>query len=192
MGILCRQSKAQFIAVGTADRMKNATNFVSVENNIAEIKSILLFFDSCWWSAHCSWQSYNVLQRVDLNGVPFDIVCDVISYYEVNKSDYSDWIILPIANFDCYYGNTNSSKKWISKIPYTVLTREVSNGICRVKLNIWKNKIAPLEKQKNLQFQRGHSFAWKFAHSTRATHSTKIVMIKRNSILHRCHWLRQL
>ena len=26
--------------------MKNATNFVSVENNIAEIKSILLFFDT--------------------------------------------------------------------------------------------------------------------------------------------------
>ena len=34
------------IAAGTADRMKNVTDFSVIENNIAEIKSILLFFDS--------------------------------------------------------------------------------------------------------------------------------------------------
>lgn len=34
------------IAAGTADRMKTATDFSVIENNIAEIKSILLFFDS--------------------------------------------------------------------------------------------------------------------------------------------------
>ena len=34
------------IAAGTADRMKTATDFSVIENNIAEIKSILLFFDT--------------------------------------------------------------------------------------------------------------------------------------------------
>ena len=34
------------IAAGTADRMKIATDFVSVKNDIAEIQSILLFFDT--------------------------------------------------------------------------------------------------------------------------------------------------
>ncbi len=34
------------IAAGTADRMQTATDFSVIENNIAEIKSILLFFDS--------------------------------------------------------------------------------------------------------------------------------------------------
>lgn len=34
------------IAAGTADRMKNATDFSVIESNIAEIKSILLFFDT--------------------------------------------------------------------------------------------------------------------------------------------------
>ena len=34
------------IAAGTADRMKTATDFSVIENNIAEIKSILLFFNT--------------------------------------------------------------------------------------------------------------------------------------------------
>src|SRR5574344_902005 len=34
------------IAAGTADRMIIATDFSAIENNIAEIKSILLFFDT--------------------------------------------------------------------------------------------------------------------------------------------------
>jgi len=77
-----------------------------------------------------------VLQSLDLNGVPFDVVCDVVSYYEANKQPDSKWVVLPIANFDCYYGNTNFSKKWLSKIPDSVLKKDVSNGICRVKINI--------------------------------------------------------
>ncbi len=76
------------------------------------------------------------LQNLDLNGVAFDVVRDVVSYYEANKQPDSAWVVLPIANFDCYYGNTNFSKKWLSKIPDSVLIREVSNGVCRVKLNI--------------------------------------------------------
>ena len=81
-------------------------------------------------------EKYEVLQSIDLNGVPLEVVCDVVSFYEANKTDTGDWVVLPIANFDCYYGNTNFSKKWLSKIPDTILTREVSNGISRVKVNI--------------------------------------------------------
>lgn len=76
------------------------------------------------------------LQNLDFNGVPFDVMRDVVSYYEANKQPDSAWVVLPIANFDCYYGNTNFSKKWLSKIPYSVLIREISNGISRIKVNI--------------------------------------------------------
>ena len=65
-----------------------------------------------------------------------EVVCDVIAYCEANKPTDTDWVVLPIANFDCYYGNTNFSKKWLSKIPTAILSREVSNGVSRVKLNI--------------------------------------------------------
>ena len=78
----------------------------------------------------------NSIAALDLGGVPFEVVCDVIAYCEANKPTDTDWIVLPIANFDCYYGNTNFSKKWLSKIPVAVLSREVSNGVSRVKINI--------------------------------------------------------
>ena len=78
----------------------------------------------------------NVINAIDLGGVPFEVICDVIAYCEANKPTDTDWVVLPIANFDCYYGNTNFSKKWLSKIPATILSREVSNGVSRVKLNI--------------------------------------------------------
>ena len=78
----------------------------------------------------------NTINALDLCSVPFEVVCDVIAYCEANKPTDTDWVVLPIANFDCYYGNTNFSKKWLSKIPTTILSREVSNGVSRVKLNI--------------------------------------------------------
>ena len=78
----------------------------------------------------------NTINALDLCGVPFEVVCDVIAYCEANKPTDTDWVVLPIANFDCYYGNTNFSKKWLSKIPVAVLSREVSNGVSRVKINI--------------------------------------------------------
>jgi len=78
----------------------------------------------------------NTINALDLCSVPFEVVCDVIAYCEANKPTDTDWVVLPIANFDCYYGNTNFSKKWLSKIPTAILSREVSNGVSRVKLNI--------------------------------------------------------
>lgn len=77
-----------------------------------------------------------VLQNLDLNGVPFEVVGNVVAYYEVSKQPDSEWVVLPVANFDCYYGNTNFSKKWLSKIPDTILIRDVSSGISRIKVNI--------------------------------------------------------
>ena len=76
------------------------------------------------------------LENIDLNGVPYDVVSDVICFCISNKQNNTDWVHLPVSNFDCYYGNTNFSKKWLSKIPDTILEREVASGICRVKLKI--------------------------------------------------------
>ena len=76
------------------------------------------------------------IESIDLNGVPFDVVSDAICFCVANKRDNTDWVHLPVANFDCYYGNTNFSKKWLSKIPDTILGRELFSGVSRVKLNI--------------------------------------------------------
>lgn len=79
---------------------------------------------------------YDALKSLDLNTFPLEVVCDTVAYYEANKSNDSEWVVLPVASFDCYYGNTNFSKKWLAKIPDAVLTREVSSGVCRIKVNI--------------------------------------------------------
>lgn len=78
---------------------------------------------------------YDALKSLDLNTVPLEVICDTVAYYEANKSNDSEWVALPVASFDCYYGNTNFSKKWLAKIPDAVLTRKVCNGVCRIKVN---------------------------------------------------------
>jgi len=76
------------------------------------------------------------LKNIDLNSVPFNVISDVVCFYLANRREDTEWVQLPVANFDCYYGNTNFSKKYLSKIPETILMRETVLGVCRVKLNI--------------------------------------------------------
>ena len=76
------------------------------------------------------------LESIDLNDVPYDVVSEVVCFCIANKRENTEWVHLPVANFDCYYGNTNFSKKWLSKIPDTILERELASGVSRVKMRI--------------------------------------------------------
>ena len=59
------------------------------------------------------------------------------SEYRANRPEDSDWVVLPVASFDAYFGSTNFSHKWLVKIPDTILTREKQSfGVCRYKENI--------------------------------------------------------
>ena len=73
-------------------------------------------------------------ETIDTNGVPKDVVAELIRFYFANKQDDSDWVVLPVANFDAYFGNYNLSKKWLAKIPKSIICRENKHGICRYKL----------------------------------------------------------
>lgn len=83
-----------------------------------------------------SAQYKEILEKADLNFVPFEIVKDIVCFYLANRKKDTDWVQLPVANFDCYYGNSNFSKKYLSKIPKTIMERETVLGVCRIKLNI--------------------------------------------------------
>ena len=75
------------------------------------------------------------LKQTDLNDVPFGVVADVICFCLANQQDDSEWVVLPVGNFDAYYGNTYFSRKWLSRIPNTILERSPQkSGICRVRL----------------------------------------------------------
>ena len=84
------------------------------------------------------------IEAMDTNGVPKEVIVELIRYYLANKSDDTDWLVLPVANFDAYFGNNNLSKKWLAKIPRIILQREDKHGICRcfssISLIIEKSK----------------------------------------------------
>lgn len=73
------------------------------------------------------------LEATDTNGVPKEVVTELIRYYLANKQDDTEWVVLPVANFDAYFGNNNLSKKWLAKIPTSIICRENKHGICRYK-----------------------------------------------------------
>ena len=74
------------------------------------------------------------LEVTDTNGVPKEVIVELIRYYLANKSDDTDWVVLPVANFDAYYGNNNLSKKWLAKIPKSLIFKENRHGVCRYKV----------------------------------------------------------
>ena len=74
------------------------------------------------------------LETTDTNGVPKEVVAELIRYYLANKQDDTEWVVLPVANFDAYYGNNNLSKKWMARIPKSLIHRENRHGISRFKV----------------------------------------------------------
>ena len=66
--------------------------------------------------------------------VPIDVVELLATYYIANKPEDSDWVVLPVTNFDAYFGSTNFSRKWLNKIPGSLIVRQKQSfGVCRYK-----------------------------------------------------------
>ena len=75
------------------------------------------------------------LQNTDLNGVPLSVVEEVLRYYLANRREDTDWVVLPVASFDCFFGNTYFSRKYLRRIPDEILERSrQALGVCRVRL----------------------------------------------------------
>lgn len=67
-------------------------------------------------------------------GVPANVVCTLIQYYLANRPDDSTWVVLPVTNFDAYFGDTNFSKKHLPKIPPEIMERSNAFGISRYRI----------------------------------------------------------
>ena len=68
-------------------------------------------------------------------GVPTEVLRAIIAYYRANKPDDSDWVVLPVANFDAYFGNTSFSRKWLAKMPPKIIERQKQSfGVCRYRV----------------------------------------------------------
>jgi hypothetical protein len=79
----------------------------------------------------------DLLDGTNLNGLPRHVIEDVLKYYYANLSEATLWVVLPVESFDAYYGNTNFSKKWLSKLPKEIILREKSNhGVSRIRVSL--------------------------------------------------------
>ncbi len=76
----------------------------------------------------------DMLEGIDFSGVPRYAIEDVLKYYFANRTDASPWVVLPVENFDAYYGNTNFSRKWLSKLPKEIITREYHRDVSRIRI----------------------------------------------------------
>ena len=60
----------------------------------------------------------------------------LVKYFLVNKPIDNDKVVLPVTNFDAYFGNGTFSKKWLPKEFDSVIIRDPqSNGISRYMLH---------------------------------------------------------
>ena len=67
-------------------------------------------------------------------GVPTTVLPILAQYYIANRREDTDWVVLPVANFNAYFGTTSFEKKWLAAIPKDVLEREQYSGVCRFRM----------------------------------------------------------
>ena len=64
-----------------------------------------------------------------------EVLLTLLKYYVMNKQEDSPWVVLPVANFDAYFGTTAFSKKWLAKIPAGFMERQNQHfGVCRYRV----------------------------------------------------------
>lgn len=80
-------------------------------------------------------EQLQALSAVTPRGVPETVLPELVKYYLANKPEDSDWVVLPVTNFDAYFGTTSFSRKWLAKLPESVLMRENGFGVCRYRVS---------------------------------------------------------
>lgn len=63
-----------------------------------------------------------------------DIITTLAKYYLANKPEDSDWVILPVDNFNAYFGTTSFDRKWLPDFPKEIIVREDYAGLCRFRM----------------------------------------------------------
>ena len=74
------------------------------------------------------------LEQVRPEKMPSNVLPALVAYYLANRSEDGDWVVLPVTNFDCYFGNTNFGRKYLSQLPQEVIERGSSFGISRYRV----------------------------------------------------------
>lgn len=74
------------------------------------------------------------IEAVKPEKLPTGVIQALIAYYAANKPEDSDWVVLPVANFDCWFGDTNFGRKYLRQIPEEIIQRSSSFGVSRYRV----------------------------------------------------------
>lgn len=74
------------------------------------------------------------IEAVRPEKLPAEVIHTLIAYYTANRPEDSDWVVLPVVNFDCWFGDTNFGRKYLSQIPEEIIQRSSSFGISRYRV----------------------------------------------------------
>ena len=74
------------------------------------------------------------LEQVRPEKMPSNVLPTLVAYYLANRPEDSDWVVLPVTNFDCYFGNTNFGRKYLNLLPQEVIERSNSFGVSRYRV----------------------------------------------------------
>lgn len=58
------------------------------------------------------------------------------------------WVVLPVANFDAYFGGTSFSKKYLKAVPEAIILEDVVGlGVCRYKAVMGSKNVRVKDKK---------------------------------------------
>ena len=68
--------------------------------------------------------------------IPEDVILTLLQYYFANKEADTNWVVLPVINFDAYFGTSSFSKKWLNKLPAELFEKQSRYGLCRYRVKV--------------------------------------------------------
>lgn len=76
----------------------------------------------------------NRMEALRPEKVPAETIRTLLAYYIANKPEDSEWVVLPVTNFDAYFGSTMFSRKWLPAIPESIIMRKKERlGVARFR-----------------------------------------------------------
>lgn len=64
------------------------------------------------------------LRELTPKGVPETVLPTMVRYYLAHRQPDTEWVVLPVANLDAYFGTTSFSHTWLKELPEEVILRD--------------------------------------------------------------------
>ena len=77
-----------------------------------------------------------LLSQMTPDGVPDDLLPELLRYYRARRQEEGNWVVLPVSAWDAYCGGSSFSKKWKSKLPKDIIEFQNSYGVCKFKMTV--------------------------------------------------------